>query len=122
MTTPAERMRALGWAEELLGRIGEDPTVPFDLRQRVQQLVPAYPTRDQLLRMLHVWGARLPADAAQAVFDAGRVLVDYRTVGVGHTEWKQLWLGVLRHYPTHEDGWHSPDDLRCLPVGDFLSA
>lgn len=121
MTTPAERLRALRQAEELLDRIDADPQLPDIVRQRAHDIVLCFPSQQELLVGRMTPGATLSSSAAQAIFDAGVFLAALGWRDIVDTDVRLLLETVMRHYPTDRDGWQSASSLLAMPVNELLA-
>jgi hypothetical protein len=121
MTTPDERLRALRYAEELLGRIVDDAHVPAAVRQRARDLAMAFPGRRELLAGIETPGARLTPIGAQAIIDAGVFFARIGRPDIDDEETRTLLDTVMRHYPTSRDGWRDAQHLQSVPLADFLA-
>ena len=72
MTMPNERLRALRWGRELLELLAKDEALSPVVREQAQRLLPAYPMRGQLERLVAEGAHFIPADAAVALLGSLR--------------------------------------------------
>lgn len=121
MTTPAERLRSLRWAEELLLRIANDPATSEGARQEAHRLSQCFPTQQQLLRGLATPGATLSSNSAEAIFDVGTFLAGLKRSDIVDVEARQLLQTVMRHYPTQRGGWSSASRRRAWSLSELLA-
>lgn len=121
MTTPAERLRSLHHAEELLRRIASDPQTPDTVRQEAHRLSRCFPRQQELLASLTTSGATLSPICAEAIFDAGVFLAGLKWRDIVDVEARQLLLTGMRHYPTERDGWRSASRLQAVPLNELLA-
>lgn len=121
MTTPAERLRSLRCAEELLLRIANDPATSESIRQNAHRLSRCLPAQEDLLRGLAAPGATLSLTWAEAIFDVGAFLAGLQWSDTVDLEVRQLLQTTMRHYPTQRDGWSSPSRLQAWPLRELLA-
>lgn len=121
MTTPAERLRSLRCAEELLLRIAKDPATSESIRQEAHRLSRCLPAQEDLLRELATPGATLPSNWVEAIFDVGTFLAGLKRSDIVEVEARQLLQTVMRHYPTQRDGWSSASRLQTWPLSELLA-
>ena len=96
---PDERLRAIGWGEELLHHIASDIALPKATTAAAQRIALTFPTPQLLEGWLHSGAPGLPPDWTAALFDAlalfdeigGRLLGSART----RTDMKY----TMRHFP-----------------------
>lgn len=70
MTMPHERMRALRWGYELLQEMGQDESLPEDVRERAGDLLVVYPRPEALAQHVSDGGGRLPKTWGDAMAEA----------------------------------------------------
>jgi hypothetical protein len=121
MTMPAERLRALHFAEELLRRIASDPQTPDAMRHEAHRLARCFPSQQELLADRTTPGATLSPSHAEAIFNAGVFLVRLKWRDIANVEVRLLLQTVLRHYPTERDGWRSASHLQTVPLSQMLA-
>lgn len=121
MTTPAERLRSLRWAEELLLWIANDSATSESARQEAHRLSRCFPTQQQLRRGLATPGATLSSNWAEAIFDVGTFLAGLEWSDIVDVEVRQILQTVMRHYPTQHDGWSSASRLQAWPLSELLA-
>jgi len=129
MTIPSERMRALRWGAELLREIVQDDQVDVGLRQRAEQLMPAYPTAEALLDLVLSDAPAMPMPWAESI-EAARMLfrdLGLRGDGTGVTR-RKLELthrhfaepGILHHWTKTAKGFSIQTWL--LPEGNITGS
>lgn len=121
MTTPAERLRSLHHAEELLRRVASDPQTPDTVRQQAHRLARSFPRQQELLASLTTPGAILSPICAEAIFDAGVFLAGLKWRDIVDIEVRLLLETVMRHYPTERDGWRSASSLQAVLLNELLA-
>jgi len=120
MTMPAERLRSLHFAEELLRRIASDPQTPDAMRHEAHRLARCFPSQQELLVGRTTPGAKLSPSHAEAIFNAGVFLGRLKWRDIANVEVRLLLQTVLRHYPTERDGWRSASHLQAAPLSQML--
>lgn len=121
MTMPAERLRSLHFAEELLRRIASDPQTPDAMRHEAHRLARCFPSQQELLAGRTTQGSTLSPSHAAAIFNAGVFLARLKWRDVVNVEARLLLQTVLRHYPTERDGWRSASHLQAVPLSQMLA-
>ena len=99
MSTPEERMRAVGWGWELLRDIQQDATVPVESVDRASALALRYPAPAMLQELLASGARRLPQDLGAAIDDARTLFEELQVRGSGTADTRRFLLYTLRHFP-----------------------
>ena len=99
MSTPHERMRALGWGLELLMLMGDDATIPVDCRDQARSLSLRYPVSASLKELLASGTKRLPPEVGSSMDDARRLFEKLQRCGAGTAATRHVLLYTLRHFP-----------------------
>jgi len=103
MTMPHERLRAIGWGEELLQTIQHDLSIPEQFRADAKAIAAAYLSASELLKVTLSGVRDFPAAGADAI-ERARVLFEALQLGrMGNGDVKRDCLYTLRHFP--RSGW-----------------
>ena len=99
MTMPHERLRALRWGYELLQEMGQDPSLPGDLRERAGVLLVVYPAPEMLAQHVVDGLGGLPKAWADAMTEAKDLFEAVEFSGKGSVQTQRSLLFTRRHYP-----------------------
>jgi hypothetical protein len=118
MTTPDERVRAIGWGAETLQELQQDKSVPASLREDARTLSVRYPRVSDLVALVDTGAREFPVAAGSAI-ESARLLFEHVQLGsYGSTETRRRLLYTLRHFPLR--GW-AVDAANAARLGELDS-
>lgn len=98
MTIPIERMRALKWGLELLGRMSQGTDVPEGLAIAAERIAVAFPNQHEIEARLEAGAVGMPRAWTDSLLDARRLFISLRCTSGAENIDRDLKF-VLRHFP-----------------------
>lgn len=99
MTMPDERMRAVGWGDELLEQIASDAALSDTMIAAAKRIALTYPTPQALEERLRSGAAGLPPEWTIALLDALELFDEMRVGALGSASTRSDLVYTLRHFP-----------------------
>ena len=99
MTMPDERLRAIGWGEELLQQIASDSELPTSMAAAALRIALTYPTAQALEHRISSGAHGLPPAWTAALLDAFELFDRLRSSALGSAPTRTEIQYTLRHYP-----------------------
>lgn len=100
MTTPYERMRAVGWGGELLAQMCSDASLPQSVVSAAKRIALTYPTTQALEECLRVGAVGLTVRLATSLGEARTLFREVWIGELGSAQTREDLRYVLRHFPT----------------------
>ncbi len=99
MTMPDERLRAIGWGEELLQQIASDTALPKTLTAAAQRIALTYPPSQALEQAISSVAHGLQPAWTSALLDALELFDEIRIRAIGSAGTRSDLRYTLRHFP-----------------------